>query len=131
MNPSALRYALDFWVNFYITIEVMTINDTQLLIRCVALREGDQWVAVCLPYSLCAQASTLKEAKNKLHDQIHEYLYDALCGQDRKHASYLLARKAPMKYWAIYFLARVLGQIKIKSHARIFKEYMPVAPMAC
>ena len=108
----------------------MTINDAQLLIRCVALREGDQWVAVCLPYSLCAQASTLKEAKNKLHDQIHEYLYDALCGQDRKHASYLLARSVPLTYWAMYFLARVLGQFMLKNRVRTFQVCMPIAPLA-
>ena len=122
--------AFILFLNHSLSITHMHIHDNPLLIRCIALREGDQWVAVCLPYSLCAQASTLEEAKNKLHDQIHEYLYDALCGQDRRHASSLLARSAPLTYWAMYFFARVLGKIMLKNRVRMFQVCMPIAPLA-
>jgi len=87
----------------------MKVDD--LMIRCIAMREGGQWVAICLPFDLAAQADTLNDVKAKLDAQIDTYLREALSGQDREHASMLLSRRAPMKYWALYFMAAAIQRI--------------------
>lgn len=55
-----------------------------LMIRCLAMREGDHWVAICLPFDLAVQAATVQEARLKLDEQIRDYLVDALGGEDRQ-----------------------------------------------
>lgn len=34
-----------------------------LIVRCLGKKDGDQWVVVCLDYSLAGQGETLDEAK--------------------------------------------------------------------
>lgn len=107
-----------------------TMKTGDLLIRCLALQEGDHWVAVCLPFDLAAQARTLPEAKVALREQIASYLRDALVGVDQQHASYLLRRRAPLKYWVMYWLAGAARRILHDGHLRRFKTAVPLAP-AC
>jgi hypothetical protein len=103
-----------------------------LLVRCIAIKENQQWVAVCLPYALCVQADDLVVAKKLLHDQISAYLYDACSGQDQAHQDTLMHRPAPLKYWLLYALCVVLNGFRLR-HNQInrFTESMPAVPMAC
>lgn len=109
----------------------------QLLLRCYAERNGDLWVAYCLDFTLACQGDTLKEVKAKLDAQIRDYVYDALVGEDREHAEYLLTRRAPARYWLTYWYIRAVGVIARALHlarqpsARPFHEVMPVAPATC
>lgn len=102
-----------------------------LMIRCLAVREGKQWVGICLPFDLAAQADTLPEMKAKMDEQIRHYLQDALAGQDRAHAGYLITRRAPLKYWLIYAFATVLDHGRKAANFRHFRTPVPLAPAYC
>jgi hypothetical protein len=104
----------------------------ELLIRCLMKREGDQWVAICLPFDLAAQGSSPKDVRSKLESQIFDYLTDALCGQDREHAEHLLSRRAPLVYWAEYAWAVLSQKIHaFKSSMRGYRAVVPLAPAHC
>lgn len=104
----------------------MKPND--LILHCLGRKEGDQWIVMSLEFSLAAQAETLEQAQHLLHSQITEYLTDALVGQDREHAAELLSRRAPLKYWVIYWVARCIRNIGNHKIVKTFREPMPLAP---
>lgn len=111
------------------------MRPNQMFLRCFAEREGDQWVAMCVDLSLAAQADSLEEAKSKLHAQIREYWHDALCGEDRDHAEYLLThRKAPTSVMLRYWYARLLDKVQDGKEALqrvVFADTVPMTPSAC
>lgn len=69
-----------------------------LVFRCFAERSEGQWQAFCIDLTLAAQADTYAEARQKLHEQINSYVFDAIAGDDQEHAVYLLQRRAPIYY---------------------------------
>lgn len=111
----------------------------QLLVRCYAKRDGGLWVAFCLDFSLGVQADTLEEAKQKLDDQIREYVHDALAGEDRKHAGDLLRRRAPMSFWLEYWGIRFMFAVtafqrkngRKNLSSKPFNEVLPMVPAVC
>ena len=109
----------------------MSTQPQTMKIRCVAFMRGQQWVAVCLPFSLCAQADTLEEAKLKLHLQMESYVSEAY-GIDSAHRARLLKRPAPWLYWFYYGIAAVLKAFKSR-HSRYnnFHDSVAAVPMAC
>ncbi len=106
----------------------MNIRPARLILRCYAEKEGNQWQAFCLDLGLAAQAASFDEAKHKLGHMIHEYVYDALAGEDKAHADTLLRRRASFGYWAKYywyvFLCRI-GSIH-REIRRLFNEPLPL-----
>lgn len=109
----------------------MNSGPTILKIRCVAFVSDGQWVAVCLPFSLCAQADTLEEAKTKLHDQMQSYVSEAL-DIDSAHEERLLNRPAPLRYWFYYGVAQLLKALNSKSRKyKNFKDSVRAVPLAC
>ena len=102
----------------------------QLILRCMAEQDNDQWVAQCLDLSLAAQADSYEEAKSKLDDMIHEDVSDALVGEDREFAESLMMRKAPLDQWIKYYWYKfVIGCCNIKTNVhRSFTEIMPMVP---
>jgi hypothetical protein len=108
------------------------MNTRDLMIRCLAVREKDQWVGICLPFDLAAQADSFPEMRAKLEDQIRHYVEDALVGPDRANAGQLLSRRAPVKYWAKYYWIAALEHIRTKAeNFRRFKTPVPLKPAAC
>lgn len=110
---------------------------TNLVLRCYAERQGDQWVAICLDLCLAAQADTFEEARHKLHEQVVDYVQEAL-GDDREHAHYLLNRKAPLQFWARYYLqktlwriSRAIGWSPTQRARRAFRTPVPMKPAMC
>lgn len=65
-----------------------------LIVRCMAWRDGDLWIAASIDLGLAAQGRTCSEARDALHAQISSYVRDAVT-RDAAHADVLLARKAP------------------------------------
>ena len=107
------------------------VKVTSLLVRCIAFREGDQWVGICLNFDLAVQGKNFKEVRTKLDSQIHTYVLEALAGQDRQHADVLLERRAPLRYWAMYYglmFVHKLGITLRKDKAREYRSPMPLAP---
>ncbi|MES2118705.1 MAG: hypothetical protein V4578_26295 [Pseudomonadota bacterium] len=106
------------------------MNPKRLLLRMYGEQRDGQWTLINLEFSLAAQAASFDEAKASLDVQIREYVKDALGGQDRAHADYLLARRAPIKYWLKYWVAllraRTLGAEN--GHSQSFRETVPLAP---
>ncbi|MGA7781127.1 MAG: hypothetical protein WCA85_25935 [Paraburkholderia sp.] len=100
----------------------------ELILHCLGRKEGDQWVVMSLEFSLAAQADSLEQAKAMLQSQIREYLTDALIGQDKAHAEELLSRRAPLKYWAQYWLARCIRGIGNHTLVKTFRQPLPLAP---
>lgn len=101
-------------------------------------RVDGQWVVVCLDFCLAAQADTFEEARKHLDVQIRTYLREALAGQDREHAGYLLSRRAPLGMWMKYYrakaqlrVARLLGNSGRKNGKRPFLETIPLIPAPC
>ena len=106
------------------------MNPHELLVRCYANKDGDQWQIFCIDLCLAAQADTFEEALRKMSAMIKEYVYDAVVGEDREYAGKLLSRKAPLKQRATYkwyALMHKIGVFKDGLH-RLFKLPMPLIP---
>lgn len=71
-------------------------------IRCMAINRGNLWVALSLEFGLGTQADTELEAKQALIAQIEDYIEEAN-GIDITHRDYLLNRKAPFEFYALYY----------------------------
>lgn len=65
-----------------------------------------QWTLMCLDFDLAAQDASLKVAEDKLKSQISSFLREAH-GIDSQHASSLLNRPAPLKYWLAFYFYRL------------------------
>lgn len=105
----------------------------QLVVRCYAERKKDYWVALCLDFTLAAQGETFEQAKEGLDHQIREYVHDSLAGEDRPHAPYLLSRRAPLRDWLKYYVARVVAVTRPNTQHthKPFDEVMPMVPALC
>lgn len=100
----------------------------QMVLRCFAEQKGAVWQAFCLDINLAVQGESLHEVKLKLQNQIAEYLYDALAGEDRQYADQLLTRRAPASIWIRYYCLKAISQV-INAHNGIrefFNEVMPL-----
>ena len=71
------------------------MKPANLLVRCMAWRDGELWIAACIDFGLASQAFSYEEARSKLHDQIVSYVREAVT-VDAAHADVLLARRAPL-----------------------------------
>ena len=98
-----------------------------LVLRCYAKREGEQWVAVCIDLCLAAQGDNFNEARDKLYQQIASYIDEALT-EDQEFASQLLNRRAPatqrLQYWVIVALAKL--HILRMGVGKAFNTIMPL-----
>ena len=113
---------------------------SKLILRCYAELSESQWQAFCLDFSLAAQADTFEEARAKLDAQIREYVCDALTGQDKEHAPYLMRRRAPLRFWVKYWLAsafmvfareRPTPKDESSGASMAFVEPIPLVPARC
>jgi hypothetical protein len=98
------------------------------VLRCLAFREGEQWVGVCLEFNLAAQGDSFAEVRHRLDAQIATYLREALAGPDREHAGYLLRRRAPLRYWLRYWLAGLAHRLHLRTRAQDYESPLPLVP---
>jgi len=104
------------------------MKPNELILHCYAIKDGSQWVALCLDFDLAAQGDTFIEARQSLDEQIRSYLEDALIGDDRQHAPALLSRKAPLSEWIKYWL--LLAKVRLLNlHSGMFQPFNDVLPM--
>lgn len=92
------------------------------VLRCFAEKSEGQWTAVCLDFSLAAQADTAEEAIKSLNSQIESYIHDAFEGDDLAHREALLSRRAPVSLWARYYYLKARLVFQRLVHARPPKE---------
>ena len=100
------------------------IRPANLVTRCLALRKGDYWVAICLDLDLVAQATTLPQVKRLLNAQIASYISDAV-GLDAEKADYLLTRKAPLRFRLLYRFVKLIHGTKRRLS---FESALPLVP---
>lgn len=104
-------------------------------VRCLIEHRGDQWQGFTLEFGLAVQASSLREAKQKLEQIIQSYLYDALVGEDRDHAEILLARRATFNVYARYHFYKMLSRIRKGSDGeqqhKVYSSPLSLEPKLC
>lgn len=100
-----------------------------LIIRCMAVRQGDQWVAMTLELGLAAQDDTFEAAKARLEAQIKSYVREALT-EDKEFADQLLSRKAHWSVYARYHMLQAKARIHLLAQdmGRLFMEPLPLIP---
>lgn len=97
---------------------------TDLVLRCLALKRGSYWVAMCIDLDLAVQADTIAQARELLKGQISSYVADAT-GVDNENARALLGRKAPMRYVLMYYCAKLANNA---CKTLSFDTAMPLVP---
>jgi hypothetical protein len=104
-------------------------------VRCLIERRGDFWQAFTLEFGLAVQASSLREAKQKLDRVIQSYVYDALTGEDREHAEILLSRKATLNIFIRYHFYKLLSRVRANSDGpkehKVYSEPLALEPKIC
>ncbi len=100
-----------------------------LVVRCLAMREGTHWVALCLDFDLAAQGESINEVKESLDAQIRDYVLEAAT-VDQAHAPYLLRRKAPLRYRMLFRWLELKEKIahKVSSGRAAYERAMPLVP---
>lgn len=91
-------------------------------LRCMAYHQDGVYVAACLDLSLAAQADSMKEAMDKLEQQI-DALFDEVKEEPQYAKDLLLNRKAPLSLWFKYwFIALKMLFSKKSGKASLFNE---------
>ena len=100
------------------------IHATDLVLRCLAMKRRNYWVAMCVDLDLTVQADTLPQARKLLKGQISSYVAEAT-GIDGDHAGVLLSRKAPIQYRLMYRFAKLVHNARKRLS---FETAMPMIP---
>lgn len=102
----------------------------ELLLRCYANKDGDQWQAFCIDFCLAAQGNSAQEAQEKLFNMIAEYLYDAMAGEDKEYADQLLTRKASLMQIMTYYFYKIMFKFHLFKNGVhvLFKAPVPMVP---
>lgn len=105
------------------------MKPNSLLLHVYGERKKGQWTLMCLDFSLAVQSDNLVDAERLLKEQIEMYLRDATVGQDAEHAEILLKRRAPLKYWLMYYLFRFRQSITHRRNSHVAKSRpIPMVP---
>ncbi len=98
------------------------LHPADLVLRCMALQRKGYWVAMCIDLDLVVQADSVDRAKQLLREQMFSYIHDAFT-VDADHAGKLLSRRAPLRYFAMYY------GIKWFNHAKRMFSYEAAMPI--
>lgn len=94
-------------------------------IRCLIKNEGHLYVAMSLDFGLAAQADSVEAARNKLIQQIEEYLREAN-EEDAEFKDRLLSRKGPWSWFVLYYLIYLMSKLHIELEK--FFAFVEVTP---
>lgn len=100
------------------------MNTRELVLRCYGKKQSGQFVVVCLDFNLAAQGDTFDEAWQKLQQQIHEHLDDALAGEDKAHVEQMLNRRAPLSLHLDYYSVCVKIKLATMLNAALNNNYV-------
>lgn len=82
-------------------------------VRFLIKSDGHLYVAMCLDFGLAAQANSIEAAKDKLIQQINEYIEEAN-EEDIKHKDKLLSRKGPFSWFILFYVVYSMSKIHVK-----------------
>lgn len=112
----------------------MRLDD--LMLKCYAERERDgSWFAVCIDLNLVAQGESLDSVKIKLHQQVRDYLEEAVT-DDAAYFGDLIPRPAPLSFRLKFYLLELICKLR---HNRLrnnsnhggacpFTDFLPLKP---
>lgn len=72
------------------------MSNPNLSVRCLAYREGDHFIGVCLDLDIVEEKTSFEEAVFSLNDAILSHI---LAAKEEGLPSELMYRPAPKKYW--------------------------------
>ena len=98
----------------------------QMLLRCYAERKDGYWQAFCVDLCLAVQGDSLREVKQKLHEQTSDYLREIFDGEDRPYADQLLRRPAPFSIMARYYVLVAAAHLHRLKGSLVFSDTMPL-----
>ncbi len=67
-------------------------------LRCLAFREGDVWVGLCIDLDVATQADSFPQIKTDLAEAISGYISSTLEEKDPVVLDQFLHRRSPLKY---------------------------------
>lgn len=101
----------------------------KLLLHILGKQQHGQWTLLCLDFDLAVQSDCLQDAEVRLKDAIKGYLRDALTGEDEAYAQQLLTRRAPLRYWAMYYFFDLVSSCRKGRNGHISRhESIPLVP---
>ncbi len=99
---------------------------SDLVLKCYGHRvKGGRWYGVCLNLNLAAEAESLEELRNKLHEMIGSYIETVLETDDNDSIPALLSRRAPSLDWVRYYLIKLIISFRYFPDNFTFKESIP------
>jgi hypothetical protein len=107
----------------------MNVGDV-FFVNCFAEPTPDgQWQAFTVQFGLAVQGESLHEVREKLDAMVHDYINEALNGEDRPYARQLLSRKAAPSIRAKYHWYKLLTLIHALKNKVVYEE--PLRFSAC
>jgi len=84
------------------------ISPRKLVLRCYGHKiKGGKWFGLCLNFNIAIEADTQEQLKLKMNHALVSYIETVLDTNDRASIPELLARRAPLKDWLIYYKTRL------------------------
>lgn len=111
-------------------MNILNIKPVQLKLRCYVKETANHtWYAMCIDLNLFAEANTAKEAENKLHSMIREYVKEALT-EDSEYIRHLIPRRAPLYFLMQYYWLVLKYSINFVKSATsyFFIDHLPLIP---
>ncbi|MEA3642833.1 MAG: hypothetical protein VBE63_23250 [Lamprobacter sp.] len=118
-----------------VTVSGGAMEDKSLRLRCLIEQEGALYLAYCIDLGLGVQADSAREARERLHAAIDDYLSRVTAidrAGDRQGAQRLLRRAAPwdlrLRYWLAWLGShlRRLGAAPARQWAEDYRD-----PLGC
>jgi len=91
-----------------------------LQLRCLSYNRADKVVSICLDLDLVAEAELFTESRDKLFDAIVLYLQYVI---ENGEFDKLIPRRAPLKYYVIYYSTLILSKTGKKRRGFLEKFY--------
>lgn len=107
-----------------------------IFVRCVIEHRGGVWQGFTLEYGLAVQGISARDVQERLERMILSYVSDALIGEDRDNAEYLLSRRAHWSVYAKYYMTKARDFFDrredngSKDH-RAYREPLALEPRLC
>ncbi len=105
---------------------MVNIRPGNFVLRCYGYKFGDNpFVGVCVDLNIAVQAESRSELEKKMNDAIRSYFETVLETEDKSSIASLIFRRAPLRDWVIYYVVKMIVNIKQIPTNFIFKEYIP------
>ena len=103
------------------------ISPDRLILRCYGHKiNNSKWFGLCLNFNIAIEADTQEQLKQKMNQVLTSYIETVYDTNDTSSIPELLARRAPLKDWLMYYKIKLAVFINNFSGNFTFKEALPV-----